>query len=125
MEKNINSLINRLIETIEEQYNQWKFVRTRHFTSTDNFQDAEKIDQITKYYFWFTEESFDRLSNAFQKIKSPKTKIEKLLQSSNILKDLYEECFCVCNEPPNTMYWEGIEELFIIYCNEVLEERKE
>lgn len=125
MEKTINSLINRLIETIKKQYNQWKWIRTRHFTSTDNFNDSEKIDQIQKYYYWFTEDSHDRLSDAFKRINNPETKIQKLLQSNNILLDLYSNCFCCMNEPPNTLYWSGIEELFIIYCNEILEERKE
>ena len=121
----MKQLIQELIETIEKQYNEWKSFKTEVCDSKDNFYQAEKIDQIQKYYYWFTEDSFDRLSDVFRRIKNPKTKIEKMLKSNNILKDLYDDCFCVCNEPPNTLYWAGIEELFLIYCNQVLDDEEE
>jgi hypothetical protein len=117
----MENLINELITTIKNQYKSWEVIRTKYgpFTALQNFRDAEKIDQIQKYYLWFTEDSFDRLSNIFQEINSSEIIIQKLLKSSHILNDLYE-CFCNFNEPPNTLYWDGIEELFITYCKEVL-----
>ena len=118
-------LIKELIEQIKRQYKAWESFRTKLCSSKENFDNAEKIDQIQKYYLWFTEDSYDRLSDAFKRINEPKIKIQKLLQSENILNDLYCDCFCCMDEPPNTLYWSGIEELFTIYCNEALEERRE
>ena len=121
----METLIKELIEQIKIQYKSWKSFRIKLCSSKENFDNAEKIDQIQKYYLWFTEDSYDRLSDAFKRINNPKIKICKLLQSHNILNDLYEKCFCCMDEPSNTLYWSNIEELFIIYCNEVLEERNE
>lgn len=121
----MENLIKELIETVSKQYKTWESFRTKLCSAKENFDNAEKIDQIQKYYYWFTEDSFNRLSDAFKRINSPEIKIQKLLQSDNILLDLYDNCFCACHEPPNTLYWECIEELFIIYCNEVLEENND
>lgn len=118
----MENLIKELIKTVKRQYKAWESFRIKLCSAKENFDNAEKIDQIQKYFFWFTEDSYDRLSDAFKRINEPKIKIQKLLQSDHILLDLYDNCFCASNEPPNTLYWEGIEELFIIYCNEVLEE---
>lgn len=118
-------LIKELIEQIKRQYKAWESFRTKLCSSKENFDNAEKIDQIQKYYLWFTEDSYDRLSDAFKRINDPIIKICKLLNNHNVLNDLYCDCFCCMDEPPNTLYWSGIEELFIIYCNENLEERNE
>ena len=121
----MEKLIKELIEKVKQQYKDWESFRTTRCSAKENFDNAEKIDQMQKYYYWFTADSYDRLCDVFKRINNPETKIQKLLQLSNILLVLYSNCFCCMNEPPNTLYWEGIEELFIIYCNEVLEERKE
>lgn len=118
----MENLIKELIEKVKQQYKDWESFRTKLCSAKENFDDAEKIDQIQKYYYWFEEDSYDRLYNAFKKVKEPEKSIKYMLESDNILLDMYDNCFCVCNDPPNTLYWEGIEELFIIYCNDLLDE---
>ena len=102
----MENLINELITTIKNQYKSWEAIRTKHgpFTALQNFRDAEKIDQIQKYYYWFTEDSFDRLSDAFKRINDPKIKIQKLLQSKNILNDLYCDCFSSLSKSMPTVF---------------------
>jgi hypothetical protein len=116
----MENLIKELIEKVKQQYKDWESFRTKLCSAKENFDDAEKIDQMQKYYYWFTEDSYDRLCDAFKRVNQPEVSIKRMLESDNILLSLYDDCFCVCNEPPNTLYWEGIEELFIIHCNDLL-----
>lgn len=121
----MKKLIKELIETVGEQYAKWKWNVQAHWTASQIYNQAEQIDQIQKYYYYFTEDAEDRLSDVFQRVKNPKNKLEKLLEEPNILRSLYLDCFCSMNEPPNTLLWGGIEELIIVYCNEILENKEE
>jgi hypothetical protein len=114
--------IKQFVETIKKQYQDWKSFRTKICSSKENYDEAEKIDQIQKYYYYFTENNIGVISKVFHKINNPELKIEKLLTSGNILYNLYNEGFCSIDDPPNTLYWEGIEQLFIVYCNEILKD---
>lgn len=121
----MKKLIQELIETVNEQYSKWKWNVQAHWTASQIYNQAEQIDQIQKYYYYFTEDSEDRLCDVFQRVKNPKNKLEKLLEDPNILRGLYLDCFCSMNEPPNTLLWGGIEELIIVYCNKILENKEE
>ena len=74
----MEKLIKELIEKVKQQYKDWESFRTTCCSAKANFDDAEKIDQIQKYYYWFTEDSHDRLSDVFKRINNPETKIQKL-----------------------------------------------
>ena len=67
----MEKLIKKLIEKVKQQYKDWESFRTTRCSAKENFDNAEKIDQMQKYYYWFTEDSYDRLSDAFKRINNP------------------------------------------------------